>query len=161
MKAIEKKVYEIILPYTDKLNLEIYDIVYAKQGKDMYLSIYIDKAEGVNIDDCEQLSRMIEEPIDENVDIKEQYFLEVSSSGLEKVIRTDEHLKKFLNNIISVNLFKQLDGQKNISGLLLKYDDESITILCDDKEYQINRKDISLMKTVYNFDDEDIEGGDM
>lgn len=161
MKPIEKKVYETILPYTDKLKLEIYDIVYGKQGKDLYLSIYIDKAEGVNIDDCEQLSRLIEDPIDKNVDIKEQYFLEVSSSGLEKIIRTDEHLKKFLNTIISVNLFKPLDGKKSINGLLLKFDDDIITLLCDDKEYQINRKDISLMKTVYNFEDEDIEGGEM
>ncbi len=160
MKPIEKKVYEVILPYTDKLNLEIYDIIYAKQGKDMYLSIYIDKDEGVCIEDCEQLSRLIEDPIEENVDIKDSYCLEVSSSGLEKNIRTDEHLKKFLNTIISVNLFKQIDGNKILNGLLLKFDEESITLLCDDKEYQINRKDISLMKTVYNFDDEEIEGGE-
>lgn len=156
MKTIEKKVYEIVLPYADENNLEIYDVIYDKQGKDMYLSIYIDKQDGVTIQDCENLTNYINPILDDKLDIKEQYFLEVSSSGLEKVIRNEEHFKKFLNTNIRINLFKPIDKKKEFVGILKKYNEDEIVLSIEQGDYTIERNNIALIKTVYDWN---LEGG--
>ena len=154
MKDIEKKVYEIVLPYADQLELEVYDVIYAKQGKDMYLSIYIDKKDGVNISDCESLTNLINDEIDEKVNIQEQYFLEVTSSGLERHIRNPEHFKRYLNTTVSINLFKPINKLKQYIGVLKTFTDNTVTIICENQEYTFDKKDISLVKTVYDWDNE-------
>lgn len=158
MKPIEKKVYEIVLPYADKNNLEIYDVIYDRQGKDMYLSIYIDKEDGVTIEDCENLTNYINPILDDKIDIKEQYFLEVSSSGLEKVIRNEEHFRKFLNTNIRINTFKPIDKKKEFEGILKKYNEDEIVININKEDYTIERSNIAIIKTVYDWN---LEGGNL
>ncbi len=158
MKQLEREVFEVILPFADELNLEIYDVIYEKRGKDMYLTIYIHKENGISIDDCENLNNLIENEIDEKIKIDEQYFLEVSSSGLERHIRNEEHFKKYLNTQIEIHLFKPVDKIKVYTGLLKKYTDNTVTILADDKEYLFEKADISQIRTVYDWNNE--KGGD-
>lgn len=152
MKTIEKRVYELVLPYADENGLELYDVIYEKQGKDMYLSIYIDKQDGVSIEDCEKLNNFIDPILDKELDIKEKYFLEVSSSGLEKNIRSDEQLKMFLNAKIQVKLFKPIDKSKDFMGILKKYNSDEIVIECEKSQYTFKRSDIASMKSVYDWD---------
>ncbi|MBE5821131.1 MAG: ribosome maturation factor RimP [Clostridiales bacterium] len=154
MKEIEKKVYEIVLPFADELGLEVYDVIYAKQGKDMYLSIYIDKSSGIDINDCENLSNLINEELDAKVNIQDQYFLEVTSSGLERHIRNPEHFKKYLDTNICINLFKPVNKVKQYIGILKTYTDNTVTIISDEQEFTFDKKDISLIKTVYDWDNE-------
>lgn len=154
MKEIEKKVYEIVLPFADELGLEVYDVIYAKQGKDMYLSIYIDKSTGIDINDCENLSNLINEELDKKVNIPDQYFLEVTSSGLERHIRNPEHFKKYLGEVICISLFKPVNRLKQYEGVLKTYTDNTVTIICKDQEYIFDKKDISLIKTVYDWENE-------
>lgn len=152
MKPIEKKVYELVLPYADEKGLEIYDVIYEKQGKDMYLSIYIDKAEGVSIEDCENLSNYIDPILDKELELKEQYFLEVSSSGLEKNIRNEEHLKRFMNSNIQIKLFKPINKNKDYEGILKKFNEAEITINCEEQDYTFKRTDIASIKSVYDWE---------
>lgn len=154
MKEIEKKVYEIVLPYADELELEVYDVIYAKQGKDMYLSIYIDKIGGIDINDCEKLSNLIDAEIESKVNITEQYYLEVTSSGLERHIRNPEHFRKYLDTTICVNLFKPINKLKHIVGILKTYTDNTVTIVVEDQDFIFDKKDISLIKTVYDWEEE-------
>ena len=151
LKKIEQKVYDLVQPYASENNLEIYDVTYEKHGKDMYLSIYIDSNNGITIEDCEKLTHYINPILDEHLDIDSQYFLEVSSSGLEKVIRTDKHLEKFLNSKIKVSLFKAVDGKKEYEGILKSFRDDSVILIVDNGDYVLDRKNISLMKTVYDW----------
>lgn len=151
MKTIEKQVYDLVMPYASEHNLEIYDVIYEKQGKDMYLSIYIDSEKGISIEDCENLTNYINPILDEKLDIKDAYFLEVSSSGLEKVIRNDNHFEKFLNTNIRVSLFKPIDKQKEFEGILKEYTNDTVTISIGENDKVFSRKDIAIIKTVYDW----------
>jgi len=95
-KNIEQKVYELIEKTIIELGYELYDVEYIKEGKEYHLCIYIDKKDSIDINDCEKVNNQIEPILDEADLIKEQYFLEVSSSGLEKKLRKLEHYKKEL-----------------------------------------------------------------
>ncbi len=149
MANIEEKVEKLVENTINNLGYELYDVEYAKEGKDYYLRIFIDKPSGIDLNDCEKVNDGIMELLDDADYIKEQYFLEVSSPGIERNIRKEKHLKQNIGTEIEVNLFKPINGKKQISGILTKYDDEKIIL---DENIQIPRKDISLMKTKYNWE---------
>ncbi len=151
MSSIEENVKKIIKPIIENLNYSLYDVIYEKEGKDYYLRIFIDSKKGISLDDCEKVNNAITDVLDEKDVIKDMYFLEVSSCGLERLIRTDEHLKEQIGNEINVKLYKALSGNKEHIGILKKYDEKNITIEIDEKDLEINRKDISQLKTIYNW----------
>lgn len=150
MANIEDKVESLISKTINDLGYELYDIEYVKEGKDYFLRIYIDSEKGIDLNDCEKVSNSITEILDEEDYIKEQYFLEVSSPGVERILRKEKHLKDNIENEIEIKLFKPLDGQKQYKGILKEFNDDNITIL-NEKEIKIDRKNISQIKTVYNW----------
>ena len=147
MSRIEESVWKCIENKVKDLGCDIYDIEYVKEGTSWYLRIYIDKAEGVSINDCEDVSRAIDPLIDELNPIKSPYTLEVSSPGIERVLRRNEHFERYLDSEVEVSLFRPINGEKKIKGILNGFNDEKVKI--DNNE--IDRKDISVVKTVYNF----------
>ena len=153
--TIEEKVKNLIEPIINNLGYELYDVEYSKEGKNYYLRVYIDKNSGIDLNDCEKVNNAINETLDEADYIKEQYFLEVSSTGIEKVLKKDKHFQKNIGKEISVNLFKKDEnGNKEYVGILEKFDENVVTIKSNNKLIQINRKNISLAKTVFNWDEE-------
>ena len=153
--TIEEKVKNLIEPIINNLGYELYDVEYSKEGKNYYLRVYIDKNSGIDLNDCEKVNNAINETLDEADYIKEQYFLEVSSTGIEKVLKKDKHFQKNIGKEISVNLFKKDEnGKKEYVGILEKFDENVITIKSNNQLIQINRKNISLAKTVFNWDEE-------
>lgn len=150
MANIEEKVENLISKTINNLGYDLYDVEYVKEGKDYFLRIYIDSEKGIDLDDCEKVSNAINELIDKEDYIKEQYFLEVSSSGVERVLRKDKHLKANLEKEVNVKLFRGVDGKKQYKGLLKDFDENSITIF-DNEEIKIDRKNVSQIKTVYNW----------
>ena len=84
--------------------------------------MYIDNENGINLEDCEKVSNEINDILDEADYIKEQYFLEVSSPGIERILRKDKHLEETIGNRIIINLFKPLDGKKEYVGNLISFD---------------------------------------
>ena len=151
MANIEEKVERLILKPINDLGYDLYDVEYAKEGKDFFLRIFIDSENGINLEDCEKVNDAITDLLDEADYIKEQYFLEVSSPGIERVLRKDKHLKQNLNNDIQLNLFKPIEGKKQIQGILKDYNDEMLAIENQNQEIKISRKDIALIKTVYEW----------
>lgn len=152
MASIEEKVENLILKPIEDLGYELYDVQYAKEGKDYFLRVFIDKEEGIDLNDCEKVSNEINPLLDEKDLIKEMYFLEVSSSGVERVIRKEKHFEKAQGKEVEVNLFKPLNKQKEYIGVLENWDDNNIYLKQEKEEIQIERKNISLMKLKYNWD---------
>ena len=148
---IEEKVEKLLKDIIEKSGYSLYDVKYEKEGKDYYLRIFIDKDGGIDINDCEKVNNLINDILDEADYIKEQYFLEVSSPGIERVLRKEEHFKNQIGKEISVKLFKPIDKQKEIIGILQEYNNNEIIIKVDNKSLNINLKDIAVAKTVFNW----------
>ena len=178
MSKIEEKVEELISPIVSELGYSIYDIVYSKEHDGNYLSIFIDNDIGIGVDDCEKVNNSIEDIIDKANLIKDNYFLVISSPGVERNIRKDSHLEKAKDSKIQVNLYKALEVDKDLGkeliGKLVDFDEKTITIeiepdkkisktklkkmkkenldeLSQNKTILINRELISSMKTVYEW----------
>ena len=151
MANIEQKVEERLTPVIENLGYSVYDVEYVKEGKDFYLRIYIDKKDGIDINDCEKVTNVINPILDEEDYIKDQYFLEVSSSGLERNLRKEEHFKAQINNQILVKLFKAIDKQKEYTGILKEYNKDFLILDVENKEIRIENQNIAAAKSVYNW----------
>lgn len=153
MASIEEKVESLIKEKIQGLGYELYDVQYAKEGKDYFLRVFIDKEDGIDLNDCEKVSNQINPLLDEKDFIKEMYFLEVSSPGIERVLRKDEHLKDSIGKEIEVKLFKPIEKQKEFVGTLEDYNEEKIILGLEENEekIEIERKNISLMKLKFNW----------
>ena len=152
MANIEERVEDLISKQITDLGYELYDVQYVKEGSNYYLRIFIDKREGIDLEDCEKVTHEITDKLDEADYIKEQYFLEVSSTGVEKVIRKEKHLQDNINQQIVVKLFKPIDKVKEFMGTLKNYNQEEILLQTQEKEIKIERKNIALMKKYYDCD---------
>ena len=152
MANIEEKVEKLLEPKIQEIGYELYDVEYAKEGKNYFLRIIIDKPEGIDLNDCEKVNNEITDMLDEANYIKEQYFLEVSSPGIERVIRKEKHLKQNIGQEIQVKLFrKDQNGKKEYQGKLLDYTSENITIQTSEEKIKIERKNISQIRTIYSW----------
>lgn len=150
LNNIESKVEELLKPIIISIGYDLYDVIYEKEGKDYYLRIIIDKPDGIDINDCEKVNNTINDILDEADYIKEQYFLEVSSPGIERQLRKEKHYQSQIGNEIKIKLFKPIDKQKELIGILEEYNKDEITIKVDDKTIKINSKDIAVAKTIFN-----------
>lgn len=149
---IENKVEELVKPIITNIGYDLYDVRYEKEGKDYYLRIIIDKPEGIDINDCEIVNNSINDILDEADYIKEQYFLEVSSPGLERVLRKPNHFLSQIGNEISVKLFKPIEKKKEFIGILEEFDtQDGITLKVDNTTMKIDLKDIAVAKTIFNW----------
>lgn len=150
MANIEQKVENLLKEKIEKIGYDLYDVEYAKEGKNYFLRIYIDKPEGIDLKDCEKVNDEISDLLDKADYIKEQYFLEVSSPGIERVLRKDKHLEQNKGKEISVKLFRKDEaGNKEYQGKLKDFNEDFIEL---NENIQIERKNISQIKTVYNWD---------
>lgn len=153
MASIENRVESLIKEKIEKLGYELYDVEYAKEAKNFFLRIYIDSPKGISLEDCEKVSNEINEPLDASNIISEQYFLEVSSTGIEKILRKDKHLQSNIGKEVEVKLFKKDDkGNKNYIGDLKSFNEKEITIVVNE-DIIIERKNIAQIKTIYNWED--------
>lgn len=152
MANIEEKVEKLVEPIIEKIGYELYDVEYAKEGKNYFLRIFIDNQKGIDLNDCEKVNDAITDILDEENYIKEQYFLEVSSPGIERVLRKDKHLEQNIGEEINIKLFKKDEnGKKEYLGKLKEFDDLKIVIKQEENEIQVERKNISQIKTVYDW----------
>lgn len=149
MSKIEEKVESLVKEKIENIGYELYDVEYVKEGKDYYLRIFIDKPDGIDIDDCEKVNNEINELLDTADYIKDQYFLEVSSPGIERVLKKDKHLEKNIGKEIYIKLFKKDENNnKEYQGILKSFDTDKIEL---QNSVLIERKNIAQIKTVYNW----------
>lgn len=147
----EQRTRQILELIASANGVKIYDIEYVKEGEDFYLRAYIDKDGGVNIDDCENVSRALSDELDKEDFIADAYILEVSSPGLGRTLKKDSHFEYCLGEEVEIKLYKPKDGTKEYTGILKAYDKETITILESEAEIVFDRKEIAVVKLTLDF----------
>ena len=150
-ETYETRTEQLLVPIVEKYGVEIYDVEYVKEGSDWYLRAYIDKPEGVNINDCENVSRALSDVLDAEDYIEDAYILEVSSPGLGRTLKKDRHLEKSLGEEVEIRTYKPIDKQKEFSGILKAYDKDTVTIEEDSEERVFARADIALIRLALDF----------
>jgi len=147
LASIEERVENLLKDKIENIGYELYDVLYLKEGKNYILRIVIDNEKGIDLNDCEKVNNEITDLLDEADYIKEQYFLEVSSPGIERVLRKDWQLKKYLGEEVEIRLFKKDEyGQKEYIANLIEVTEEFLKIQNEEQELKIDRKNISLVK---------------
>ena len=129
------------------LDFELVDVEYVKEHGNYFLRIYIDKEGGIGLDDCQNFSEILSTKLDEHDPIEQTYYLEVSSPGLDRPIKTEKDLKRNLNREVEIRLYKQINNKKTYIGKLKAFDEEKI-VLTDNKsnEIKIPRDYIALIR---------------
>ena len=151
MAKIEQSVEECLTPIINDLGYSVYDVEYVKEAKDYYLRIYIDKPDGIDINDCEKVTNAINPILDQEDYIKDKYFLEVSSSGLERNLRKPEHFKMFIDKEITLKLFKAENNTKELTGILKEYSKDFLILEINNEKLKIDCQNIAAAKSVYNW----------
>ena len=140
-------VRQIAEPIAESLGLELWDVRFVKEGVSWYLRIFIDKEGGVGIEDCENMSRAIDAPLDEADPIEQSYCLEVSSPGLERELVRDAHFEKYKGEKIKVRFIRPQNGKRDFNGVLEDYDGKNITLRLENGEgLCFEKKEASYIK---------------
>ena len=148
-KNIRETVREAIEPTVTELGYEIWDITYQKIGADYHLEITIDKEEGIDIEDCEKVHRAIDPILDECDPIESFYYLDVSSPGIERELRTAEHISRSVGQKVLAKLFTAKEGKRSVSGILSSFTDGKITITEPTGDVILTQSEIAKLTTVY------------
>ena len=153
-KSIREVVREAIAPTVDSLGYRIWDIEFKKIGADYHLEITIDNDRGINIEDCEKVHRAIDPILDEVDPIEGFYYLEVSSPGIERELRTPEHILACIGMRAQAKLFTAVNGVKAVLGEIVSYEDDTLTLRTESGDVALKKNQISRLETVY-FDSEE------
>ena len=148
---IEKKTEELLEPIAKENGVSIYDVEYVKEAGEWDLRAYIDKPEGVNINDCVNVNHALSDALDVDDFIEEAYTLEVSSPGLGRTLKKDRHFANSLGMEVELKLYKPVDGTKEFSGILKSFDAENVVITINDQDKTFVRKEISVIKLALDF----------
>jgi ribosome maturation factor RimP len=148
----EHKTEALLEPLLKANNFELYDVEYVKEGGNWFLRTYIDKDNGITVDDCELVSRALSDMLDKHDFIPDSYILEVSSPGLGRQLKRDKHFEKSIGEEVEVKLYKALNKKKEFVGLLIAFDQENITIeLEGGSTMVIARSDIATVRLTFDF----------
>lgn len=150
-------VTELAQPIAQKLGYELWDVEFVKEGADYFLRITIDSPQGITLDDCEKMHRAIDPVLDEADPIDGFYHLEVSSTGIERELKTDRHIEACLGWEVELRLYAPVDGAKCFTGeLLAPGENREIRIVCepDGRERSFPRSSVASLHTCYSFDGE-------
>ncbi len=145
MAGVADRVFALIKDTVASQNVRLWDVKFVKEGASYYLRIFIDSDEGINIDDCTNVSHAIDPIIDEADPIDKSYYLEVCSPGLERELTRVEHFERFVGSSVKVKLYRALDGKKEVIGELLGFDG-GIQLKIGDDEIYFDKKDYSSVR---------------
>ena len=148
----EQTTETLLQPIIDAHGFELVDVEYVKEGAEWYLRITLDSDKGIDIDDCEKVSRAINPIIDEADPIEDFYYLEVSSPGLERVLRKEEHFAASIGSEIEIRLFApDENNKKSYTGKLAAFEDDTVTIDIGGETQRIPMNKISKVQTIFDF----------
>ena len=150
-KNVRETVREAILPTVEGLGYRIWDVTFGKIGADYHLEVTIDSDDGIGIDDCERVHRAIDPILDECDPVEGFYYLEVSSPGIPRDLRTEEHILLSIGEPVEARFYAPRDGLRSMTGTLVSFDGESdsAVISVDGVEHAIPRKEISKLQVIY------------
>ena len=150
-KELMKKLNAMCDELSQSLNYDLVDVEYVKEFGSYYLRVYIDKEGGITLDDCQNMSELLSERLDKDDPIETAYYLEVSSPGLDRPLKTDKDLKRNLGKDIEVSLYKPLDNRKKYEGNLMDFTGEKIIIEVNENLIEIPKDAISVTKLALKF----------
>lgn len=140
----EQLVFDLVKPIADQFGSEIWDVRFEKEGASWYLRVFIDREDGVNIDNCEEISRPLSDILDEKDPISQGYFLEVGSAGVERELIRESHFKASIGKLVNIKLYKPLDGVKDFTAILSGFDKELLKLSCPVETGKENSRSIPL-----------------
>lgn len=143
---ITDKVWQFAEPIVEENGCTLWDVEYIREGSEWYLRLYIDKAGGVDISDCERVSRAVDPVLDEEDPIPESYRFEVCSAGLERVLKRPKDFAQFMGAKVLVRLFQPIDGTKEYPGILKGYDDGEVTIDVGNETHTFKKTQVALVR---------------
>nr|WP_300004576.1 ribosome maturation factor RimP [Tissierella sp.] len=135
----------------DGLGYELVDVEYIKDMGSYFLKVYVDKIGGISLDDCQKMSQELSEKLDEKDPIPGEYYLEVSSPGLDRPLKTDKDLNRNLNKDVELKLYKAFENKKSYEGELISFSKEDITLDENENLVKIPREYISIIKLAIKF----------
>lgn len=148
----ERKTEAILQPIVDANGFELVDVEYVKEGGNWYLRAYIDKPGGITVDDCELVSRAASDILDEQDFVEESYIFEVSSPGLGRPLKKEKDFARSIGEEVEIHTFRPIERRKDFTGILRGFDEKNVVIeLDDEKEMQIARADIALIRLAFDF----------
>ena len=151
-EVYEQRAEEMILPLVEAQRFELVDVEYVKEAGNWYLRVYIDKEGGITVDDCELISRAFSDLLDEADFIEDSYILEVSSPGLGRPLKKEKDYARSMGKELEIRTYRPIDKQKVFYGILLAYDNNSVTIEEQDKTRRtFEKKEIALIRLAIDF----------
>lgn len=151
-ESYEQRTEVILLPILQQHGFELWDVEYVKEGGNWYLRAYIDKPGGINVDDCEVVSRALSDILDEQDFIDEAYILEVSSPGLGRPLKKEKDYARSLGKEVEIRTYRMIDKQKEFFGILKDYDKDTVTIDMEDGQTKVFEKaEIALIRLAFDF----------
>ena len=149
-RAVEEYTEKLVMPSIEENQFELVDVEYVKEGANWYLRVYVDKENGINIDDCVLVSRALEEKLDAEDFISEAYILEVSSPGLTRPLKKEKDFIRNLGKKVEVKLYKEMDGFKEFEAVLDACDKEQLTFCFENEEQRTyNLKEIAMIRLAF------------
>ena len=151
MKKITDLVAELAAPAVAEQGCELWDVEYVKEAGTWYLRLYLDKEGGVDILDCEAVSRKVSDLLDEADPIEGSYTFEVSSAGCERPLKRPSDFARFMGSPVTIRLYQNLDGRKEFAGTVRGYDDGAVTIEVGGKELRFEKNQVALCRLRVEF----------
>ena len=148
----EQKAEAMAQPIIDSFGFELVDVEYVKEAGTWYLRFYIDKEGGITIDDCEAVSRLFSDKLDEKDFIDAAYIMEVSSPGLGRPLKKEKDYRRSMGKEVEIRTYRPINKEKEFFGILSAYDDNSVTITLEDEQTQTFQKsEIALIRLAFDF----------
>ena len=148
----EQKAEAMAQPIIDQFGFELVDVEYVKEAGNWYLRFYIDKEGGITVDDCEAVSRIFSDKLDELDFIEDAYIMEVSSPGLGRPLKKEKDYVRSMGKEVEIRTYRPIEKQKEFCGILNAYDDNSVTIEEEDGTERVFQKsDIALIRLAFDF----------
>lgn len=151
MSKISDRVTELVRPIIEEQGIELWDVEYVREGGSFYLRIFIDKEGGVGIDDCENISRLLDPVLDEADPIPDSYVFEVGSPGIERELKCKAHFDRYIGSDVEVKLYKAIGGSKVYVGRLTSFSDGNVSIDSGSGELSFGRDNIAQVRLHVEF----------
>ena len=149
------KVTEVVAgfakPIVEAHGCELWDVEYVREGSEYFLRLYLDKEGGVDINDCEAVSRAVDPILDEKDPIPGSYHFEVCSAGLERALKRPSDFERFMGSAVTVKLYRPRDGRKEFVGLLRTHNDGDVTVEINGEIAEFTKKEIALVRLYPRF----------
>ena len=146
MSKLTDKISELASPVCEACGCELWDVEFVKEAGQYVLRVFIDKPEGVGIDDCEAVSRALDPILDEEDPIEQSYVFEVSSAGAERELRRPPDFERFLGEKVEVKLYSAVNGSKSHIGQLLSYENGDVTVLEAGQEQRYAKSAVAMVR---------------